>query len=218
MRSSDDVIRAHRDLDWRGSVRSRAARGWHALQAACCIMLLTACAPKPPADGEASAAAPKAAAVACVVTQEPAAPKDALDGAAFRSAVETGPLFALLSKAGLARCEMRYEAGTVALDYRFNDGASLRAAREAAIEYTEQDVRLAVPLVADPLSVLKPAERAAFAPAGCGIDWGQADTEASTRVPGTQELVFRGTACNCQARVRKDAAGRVMGLLLRSAC
>ena len=181
-----------------------------------CSALLAACAQAPASD-MASALAPKSA-IACITKAEPATAKDASDGAAFRSGVEAGPLFAVSSPAGLAACEITYEPGIVALEYRFRDGAVLRASHDAAIESTEQDLSLALQLAADPLSVLQPAERAAFGAKGCGIDWLHPETQASPRVPAGQELVFRGETCNCQARLLKNATGRVIGLRLTSAC
>ena len=42
--------------------------------------------------------------------------------------------------------------------------------------------------------------------------------DVAVRIPGATETIYRGDTCNCQARVRKDKAGRTVGLVFRSAC
>jgi hypothetical protein len=102
--------------------------------------------------------------------------------------------------------------GRTVLAWRFRDGAALRVERDAAIEYANQQARVGKSFRGDPIAVLKRAERTAFGKGGCGIDWRRPASAAA----GTS--VFRGAACNCEARIGRDARGRVQTLALRSAC
>jgi hypothetical protein len=143
----------------------------------------------------------------------------ASDAAAWRGSVERGPLYGTASRASrVAQCSLHQEPGVVELQYRFADGSRLRAKRDARIEYSEQELRLAAGAAVDAPSLLGQAERAAFGEAGCGIDWHRPETRSANDEPGATDAVFRGEVCNCQARVRRDAAGRVVGLALRSTC
>ena len=149
-----------------------------------------------------------------------ATPQQAQGAVEWRLSVERGPLYAAaIASSPVENCELRAEPdGQITLAYRLRDGGSLQAVRNPAIEYTEQTARLRLPAADDPLALLARAERAAFGDAGCGIDWKQADTQPADDERGGTETVYRGEACNCQARVRRDGAGQVRGLLLRSAC
>lgn len=104
------------------------------------------------------------------------------------------------------------------LEYTFRDGASLHVTRNEATEYTDQEVRLASPLGEPPVAALTRAEQAAFDAKGCGIDWRTVETRKLAEEPDATESIYRGTLCNCQARARSDAAGRVLRLQFRSAC
>jgi hypothetical protein len=133
--------------------------------------------------------------------------------------VEKGPLFTVPAAAeGVASCRVRYDAAVIDLDYRFKDGDWLHVKRDARIEYTDQEARFALSPKENAEAIRAGAERAAFGPNGCGIDWRQAETQPSVDDPSTTESVFRGDVCNCQARIRRNAAGRVVGLMLRSTC
>jgi hypothetical protein len=138
--------------------------------------------------------------------------------AAFQHAVETGPLFTVpASRADVASCRIGYQSGMTSLEYQFRDGGWLRAKRDPRIEYSDQEVRFPVP-PENPLAILTRAERATFGENGCGIDWNVNETHAAEDGHGAVEAIYRGDTCNCQARVRSDATGRVVGLTLRSAC
>jgi hypothetical protein len=139
--------------------------------------------------------------------------------AAFRESVESAPLFvATGGRSAVVSCRITMDDDAPSLEYRFRNGGSLTAAHDDRIEYTEQVARLAAPPSEDAVAILKRAERAAFGAKGCGIDWRHADKEAAGDQPGAVEMVYRGEECNCQARVGRDAGGRVVGLTLRSAC
>lgn len=136
----------------------------------------------------------------------------------IRTSVESGPLYAVASRAGLSSCRVAAEDGAITVDYTFRDGASMRITRSQETEYTDQEVRLASPLTESPVAVLTRAEQAAFDATGCGIDWGTVETTQPADEPGATESIYRGNVCNCQARARTDASGRVLRLQLRSAC
>ncbi len=132
--------------------------------------------------------------------------------AALRAAVEQGPLFAAVAAGRVPTCSASNDGSQWQLDYRFADDATLRVTRDTAIDYTDVTARMRLPLASDPRAVLQRAERASFAPDGCGIDWKTpAESSATTQV-------WRGDVCHCQARVQRDPAGGVIGLVLRSAC
>lgn len=137
---------------------------------------------------------------------------------ALRSNVESGPLYAIPAARGVVRCRVSVGAGVVALEYQFKDEGWLRVKRDSGIEYTEQVAHFQVASEKNPLGILANAERVAFGHSGCGINWQQADTQAVTDDLSVKETLFYGDMCNCRAGIRRDAAGRVVELMLRSAC
>lgn len=170
----------------------------------------------PPAEKPATSTS---TAVDCVVADGAASRPDDAAVVEMRRAVEAGPLYVLLaSTSPLASCRITAESTSLTLDYQFHDGGSLRAERDSSIEFSSQDVRFGSPRTDDPVAVLTSAERAAFDSGGCGIDWRKATQQSASDDAAGTEDVYRGDACNCQARVRRDTAGRVTGLVLRSAC
>jgi hypothetical protein len=147
------------------------------------------------------------------------APPQAADALTeLRRSVEAGPFYALASRSGVASCRVTRDADAITLDYSFRDGASLHVTRNPQTEYTDQEVRLASPLDESPVDVLMRAERATFDAKGCGINWRRLETSQPTDEPGATDSIYRGDVCNCQARARSDAAGRVLRLQFRSAC
>ena len=103
------------------------------------------------------------------------------------------------------------------LDYTFDAGGQLHVERDASIEFTLQDARFAAPVPLDGREILMRAERAAFGAKGCDIEW-RGEPQPAKDDSRLRETVYRGATCNCQARVRNDAAGRTVGLIFRSAC
>lgn len=136
----------------------------------------------------------------------------------LRRSIEMGPFYAIGSRSGLASCRVTRDSESIRLEYTFRDGASLRVTRNPKIEYMDQELRLVTALAESPVAVLTRAEQAAFGPKGCGIDWRQPEVGPATDDPRSTENVYRGEVCNCQARARSDASGRVLRLQLRSAC
>ena len=157
--------------------------------------------------------------VACVDADAAATPHDASALAALRRSVETGPLYAAaVTASAVVMCRVRLESGLMSLEYHFRDGAWLHVKRDARIEYIEQEAHFASTPAEPPEALLARAEQAAFGVDGCGIDWRQPETLATEGNTGAKDTVFRGDVCSCQARIRRDAAGRVVGLALRSTC
>ncbi len=133
--------------------------------------------------------------------------------AELRRAVERGALYRFLAATSPAvSCNVEQADGRTALVWHFRDGASLRAERDAAIEYTTQEVRVGKEFRGNGIAVLKRTERSAFGRQGCGIDW-RRPTSASGRA-----TAFSGDVCHCEARIGRDELGRVQTLAFRSAC
>ena len=192
-------------------VRLAAQRWW-----VCGGVLLAACS-VPPAPSQATA--PPSALIACVGADAAATPSDVGALAALRRSVEAGPLYAAaVNASAVVMCRLRLESGGIALEYQFRDGGWLHVKRDARIEYTEQEAHFASPPAEPPEALLARAEQAAFGVDGCGIDWRQTETLAVEGNSGAKDTVFRGDVCSCQARIRRDAGGRVVGLALRSTC
>lgn len=174
-------------------------------------LFVAACSPPPSATPSSGRSSPDCASTA-------ASPQDAQAVTTLRQAIEQGPFYALAARAGVATCRATREDGSTKLEYNFRDGASLHVTRNEATEYTDQELRLASPLGEPPVAVLTRMEHAAFDAKGCGIDWRTVETRKPTDEPDATESVYRGDVCNCQARARSDAAGRVLRLQFRSAC
>ncbi|MES2355107.1 MAG: hypothetical protein V4568_12050 [Pseudomonadota bacterium] len=181
----------------------------------CGSVLLAACSSLPPVS---ALVAQKSKGVSCTTTGETAPPQSELAIIALRHTVETGPLYTIPAAEGVVSCSVRHEPDTIAIEYQFKNGGWLRVKRNSSIEYTEQEARFLLSPVEQPTAVLANAERTAFGTNGCGIDWHQGNRQPAADDSSAIEEVFRGDVCNCQGRVRRDAVGRVVGLLLRSAC
>jgi hypothetical protein len=181
----------------------------------CCAAVLSACTAlidEPPSAGVAGAPF-----VACMPAGDGVVPVGLKAASDFQRVVEAGPLFAAAGGgSGVASCTMRRERSSVELRYRFRNGGSLRATRDASIEFVEQQAGLSAPLDEEPTLVLARAELWTFGEEGCGIDWSRRETMPAEG--GAVDTVSRGNVCQCQARVRRDAQGRVMRLTISSAC
>jgi hypothetical protein len=154
-----------------------------------------------------------------VVEDHTLAPQEVDAIAALRRTVEAGPLYTIpATSEGVRSCRAAYEAGVIALEYSFRDGGWLRVKRDPRIEYTDQEARFELSRGENPTAVLTRAEVVAFGDKGCGIDWAESEKQPADDDSRAVETIFRGDVCNCQARFRSNAAGRVIGLSLRSAC
>jgi len=137
----------------------------------------------------------------------------------FQRHVEEGPLYqALVQRLGPPRgCQRAVQDGGLRLAYRFSKSGALVAQVDPRIEFSEQSVRLPGLDEAEAKSLLQAAEANTFGTTGCGIAWDQPVTEQRRGSSASREIVYRGDACNCQARIGYDGA-KVVGLALRSAC
>jgi len=155
----------------------------------------------------------------CAVSGTSVSSQDNDAVATLRRTVERGPLYAVsAARIGVKACRVNQESAELTLEYTFRDGGSLRVTHQPRIEYTDQEVRFATAFADDPVNVLTLVERAAFGEQGCGIAWRDARTQPAEGDPSSRETIYRGDVCNCQARVRTTPAGRVTGLLFRTAC
>jgi hypothetical protein len=149
-------------------------------------------------------------------------PTDATDAgrvaAELRRATEGGPLFArLAASGGRPSCRMSVDGSRTDIEFTFANGATLHAAIDPQIEYRDEDVRFSASLATtDAVDLLKLAERRSFS-GGCGVDWNQPEPIDGTRSTLPQ-TVFRGSRCNCQARVNHAADGRAVGVAFSSTC
>jgi hypothetical protein len=156
----------------------------------------------------------------CAVIEGNPSTQDVALAAALKLNIETSPFYTIpASIKGLASCNVRfYPDGEIGLEYHFREGSWLQVKRNVRIEYTEQNVRLNLKLQEEPKNILARAEQSAFGANGCGIDWHRSETQQADGDQSITETFFHGGICNCQARIRRNASGRVVGLMLRSAC
>lgn len=133
--------------------------------------------------------------------------------------LESSPLYAIqASAASVSGCRISYKNKIIDLEYKFQDGGWFRLTLDPRIEYANREVRLISPLTEDPVAILKRAEHKVFGAKGCGIDWLKQETQSALDDESATETVFYGEVCNCQARIRRDAGKRVVGLILRNTC
>ena len=166
------------------------------------------------------ASLPSIAAASDLVTciQHPRSGQESAQIAGLHHNLEAEQLFSIQASSGTAACSAQFADSQITLSYRFKNGGSLQVTSYPAIEVTEQIALLPLTMKADPLALLMDAERRVFAPDGCGIDWKHGIQENAENAKGGRETVYRGTACNCQARVRRDVHSSMLRLVLRSAC
>jgi hypothetical protein len=133
--------------------------------------------------------------------------------------IEAGPFYKkMLQQLGKPQsCSVRQQGDAIALSYSFSKDAHLEAQTDAAIESSM--LRATFPGLnrEKALALLKKGESDSYAKDGCGIDWKKPEDQSMDDPPGSHATVFRGDACNCQARIvyQGDA---VVALILSSAC
>lgn len=180
-------------------------------------VLLAACSATPP-QGQNAAAPTLAATDLCKIQGGALTLQESAAVAVLRSNVESGLLYTIPAAAGVSACGISVKSGVIMLEYRFKDGGRLHVKRDSRIEYTEQVARIHLAREKNHVAVLADAERVAFGMSGCGIDWQRPETHAVVNDTGLSETLFYGDVCNCRAGFRRDAAGQVVELMLRSAC
>ena len=141
------------------------------------------------------------------------------DRASVVAGIIASPLYAAVAQGRTARCSAEQAGSVETLRFTFGGMASVRVTLDTTIEYREDLARFDAAVAADPVALLTQAERERFGDDGCGIDWRQSpEASAASDAPGSTLRTYRGEVCNCQARQRRDAAGRLVELGLRSAC
>ena len=137
----------------------------------------------------------------------------------LRHHIEAGPLYqALKQRLGPPRsCARSVQGRALRLAYEFPRNGTLVAQIDPRIELSEQRVNIQGLEDAEAKSLLQAAETNAFGATGCGLNWERPVTEEAGTFGGSSEVVYRGDACNCQARVVYDGE-KVIGVVLRSAC
>jgi hypothetical protein len=142
----------------------------------------------------------------------------------LRGRVEASPLYRYLAGHHgplTPACDGEALDGTQAagaqVDYRAHDGAALVVRSDPRIEYF--DARLVTPGMneATALALLEEEELFAVGPSGCGIVWSAPAETTEGGIAGSREVVYRGDACNCQARVT-FTGDSVVAAAFRIAC
>lgn len=175
-------------------------------------LLLAACAGGPAAAPAAAAPQPGA----CTVLGAMPPPALLAELRALQQGLPKAPLYAAAAGSGLADCSIEAPAdGPARLTYRFRDGSLFWLQRDPRIELLEQHAEFAREPPADALRVLAAADKAAYGEQGCAIDWQAPETRTGA---GGTDQIYRGQTCNCQARVRRNALGRITALALKSTC
>lgn len=137
----------------------------------------------------------------------------------FKKSVEEGPFYrAILRRRGHPKtCSARTENEAILLSYRFAHNGRLDAKRDPAIEFTEQRMTLSKLTKQEGIALLRAVERTSSGNSGCGILWNEPSTEQPGAGGGTQDIIYRGDVCNCQARLTyQDKI--LVAFLFRSAC
>jgi hypothetical protein len=114
-------------------------------------------------------------------------------------------------------CRVKMDGTSVTLAYVFPHGARLEAQFDSAIEYSEQHLVLRGLNQDAALTLLKKGAADAFGDDGCGLDWSQSKDETDGVEHAMHSAVYRGTSCNCQARLMYRGK-IVVGLALSSSC
>ena len=138
---------------------------------------------------------------------------------AFQQVLTAGPFYKELSRrAGKPRaCDVALDERGIRLSYSFRGNASLVSQVSAGSESTDQRMQVPSITAKAAMALLKRAEKDAFGQDGCGIAWDHAAEELRGKTAGSREVVYRGDACNCQARL-VYAGKSIVALVVRSAC
>lgn len=167
------------------------------------------------------------AAPARAAQQQPCTPKNSagvpsLAEPAIRNLQESlkaGPFYKelLLQFGKPLSCILEFDDGKIGLIYTFRGRVQLMARIDLRIEISEQRMQIPRMEMTKAIALLKAAEKDAYRPNGCGITWDRPAEESTGGQAGFREAVYRGTTCNCQARVTYRNSYAV-SLMLKSAC
>ena len=133
--------------------------------------------------------------------------------------VSTGPFYKeLVRRRGTpAACRISADETNLTLIYEFRGNARLEAKSNLSIEYSQQRMELTGLTKARAMALLKANEKHSWGAKGCGMNWIRPDEEQPGKEPGSREVVYRGTSCNCQGRL-VYAKNVVVALVSSSAC
>jgi hypothetical protein len=129
--------------------------------------------------------------------------------------LSASPFFrAMSARYGKPRfCKAELDGERISMTYTFRGGARVAAKVDPTIEYSEERADVRRMDSARAMTLLQEAERYKT-PGGCGMQWTNPEEE---KAAGTRDVIYRGTTCNCQARLTYKNT-YVVALLLRSAC
>jgi hypothetical protein len=137
---------------------------------------------------------------------------------AFQQALTSASFYKELSRGGKPQsCAIGLDDGIIRLSYTFRGKASLEAQVNLGSESIELRMQVRSIGVNRAMALLKKGEKDAFGKNGCGIAWDHPAEELPGETTGSREVVYRGDACNCQARL-VYAGKSLVALVLRSAC
>lgn len=133
--------------------------------------------------------------------------------------VGAGPFYKeLVRRRGTpATCRISADETNLTLIYEFPGNARLEAKSNSSIEYSEQRMELIGLTRARAMALLKANEKHSWGAKGCGINWLRPDEEQPGKEPGSREVVYRGSSCNCQGRL-VYGKNLVVALVSTSAC
>lgn len=133
--------------------------------------------------------------------------------------VSAGPFYKeLVRRRGTpATCRISADGTNLRLIYAFRGNARLEAKSNPSIEYSQQRVELIGLTKARAMALLKANEKYLWGSKGCGINWLRPDEEQPGNEPGSREVFYRGSSCNCQGRL-VYAKNVVVALVSSSAC
>ena len=133
--------------------------------------------------------------------------------------VSAGPFYKeLVRRRGTpASCRISADEANLTLIYEFRGNARLEAKSNSSIEYSEQRMKLTGLTKERAMALLKENEKHSWGAKGCGMNWLRPDEEQPGKEPGSREVVYRGSSCNCQGRL-VYAKNVVVALVSSSAC
>jgi len=133
--------------------------------------------------------------------------------------VSTGPFYReLVRRRGTpATCRFSADEANLTVIYEFRGNARLEAKSNPSIEYSQQLMELTGLTRARAMALLKENEKHSWGAKGCGMNWTRPDEEQPGKEPGSREVVYHGSSCNCQGRL-VYAKNVVVALVSSSAC
>jgi hypothetical protein len=149
-------------------------------------------------------------------------PPPTADIATLRKAIEGGFLFQTLQRhvGPPVSCRVEdLEPPNISIVWSFAKEASFTAHVAPGIEVVRHTVVMPGLSDGEALELLKAGEKRFASPDGCGIDWSKPTRENTSAwiASGTNDVIYLGSACNCQARITYRGQN-VIGLTLGLAC